>query len=210
MKHARAGFTLVELLVVIVIIGMLIGLLVPAVISARERARQGVCTNRLKELGTAAIHYASIKGQLPGWRNKAPLVNDTSKNVEALSWAVTLFPYLGREDLWQDWRAGTPGPVPVLFAELTCPSDSANNGPCTLNYVANTGLDGEDVDGKTWSTTTRPNLRDARWGVFHDRYNQSNPTSVTLEYLSQHDGATICALTSSGQRFWPFARISTP
>ncbi len=136
MERKRTGFTLVELLVVVVIIGMLVGLLVPAVISARERARQGVCINRLKELATATLHYESIRGQFPGWRNQAPL-RDSEGNVAQVSWVVAMFPYLGREDLWRDWRNGGADVAPVFFEQLVCPSDAGNSGPGALSYVAN-------------------------------------------------------------------------
>ncbi len=133
MQRKRTAFTLVELLVVITIIGMLVGLLVPAVISAREAARRGQCINRLREMATATIHYESIRGQLPGWQNKAPLGNQN------ISWVVALFPYLGREDLWQDWRSGS-GPAAV-YDQVVCPSDMGNlANPAPMNYVANTAL----------------------------------------------------------------------
>ncbi len=61
----RAGFTLVELLVVITIIGILIALLLPAVQAAREAARRAQCANNLKQIGIAMLNYESQLRSFP-------------------------------------------------------------------------------------------------------------------------------------------------
>ena len=100
-RPARAGFTLVELLVVIAVIGILIGLLMPAVQKAREAASRISCANNLKQISLAMHHYHLDFGKLPP---RARLAGSADANNGAgATWAVLIMPYLEQDNLYKQW-----------------------------------------------------------------------------------------------------------
>jgi prepilin-type N-terminal cleavage/methylation domain-containing protein/prepilin-type processing-associated H-X9-DG protein len=130
MKKAnrRNGFTLIELLVVVAIIAILAAMLLPALSQARERARQAVCMNNLKQMGLAVHLYLGDHDDFfPDARY------NTSLGYRP--WARDLRPYLKNDRIF--W----------------CPSDNAKKNlvsPCS--YVYNWQLMGYNSVGAGYST----------------------------------------------------------
>jgi type II secretory pathway pseudopilin PulG len=92
----------VELLVVIAIIGVLVSLLLPAVNSAREAARRLQCSNKLRQIGLAAINHESSIRYFPtgGWG--LWFVGDPNRGFgekQPGSWIFCVLPYLEEQAL---------------------------------------------------------------------------------------------------------------
>jgi prepilin-type N-terminal cleavage/methylation domain-containing protein len=133
----RAGFTLVELLVVIAMIAILIGILLPALARARGSAWNIACLARLRSIGQAVHLYADdSKDELPLADHAAGFLDPDPAGTRLASWSLALLPYLGargfeRADLLEpsrlegrgaDWRAS----VESLYR---CPHDPRGFDP---------------------------------------------------------------------------------
>jgi len=189
--RAKKGFTLVELLVVITIIGMLMALLLPAVQSARESGRRASCQNNQKQLSLALLQYEQNQGQFPGYRVRIPNLQDQNAQPLIASWVVPILPYLERNDIYKNWQTGTA--TAVYLKGLVCPSDppeALSPNSAFLSYVANCGR--PDQNGAEPGNAPQAN------GVFfnHDVSGSNRPTTMSLDYLSQRDGAATTLLIS--------------
>ena len=93
-RPRRAGFSLVELIVVIGVITLLIALLMPALRSARESARTVRCASQLRVIGQGIFAYASNNhGYSPPWG--AAFRVDTSGSPLSRGWPAALARYTG-------------------------------------------------------------------------------------------------------------------
>jgi prepilin-type N-terminal cleavage/methylation domain-containing protein/prepilin-type processing-associated H-X9-DG protein len=125
-RGKKAGFTLVELLVVMAIIAILIGLLLPAVQAARATAQRTACSNNLKQLGLGTLNFEASQKIMPSggegtnfsggtaapstwFGDMAYLVNASSSGIATLkreskmSTLGQILPYLEQSSLYQQF-----------------------------------------------------------------------------------------------------------
>ncbi len=95
-SNRHAGFTLIEILVVLAIIGILIALLLPSVQSIREAARRTQCLNNMRQLGIGVTSYEGTRGAFP----------PSYQNGHC--WAAILLPYIEQKNIADVYDFGIP------------------------------------------------------------------------------------------------------
>ena len=144
-RRPAAGFTLVELLVVIGIIALLIGILLPTLGRAREQANAIKCLSNVRQLALATILCAQDHhGFMPTCSDDSVAkFNDpykfkfTYRNSGANGGSVfdsysSLVPYLGQKFSETMSFMNVPGGQSKVFV---CPTDTAQDGTQSAGYA---------------------------------------------------------------------------
>jgi prepilin-type N-terminal cleavage/methylation domain-containing protein len=131
-----AGFSLVELLVVIAVIGLLLSLLLPAVQAAREASRRLGCANNLHQIGIALQSYHDTFKHFPeGGVEMRMLVSPEGDylypNGRQLAWSAYILPYMEQKSLFDriDFKKAFDSPenapaAAEIVSTYLCPSVS--------------------------------------------------------------------------------------
>jgi prepilin-type N-terminal cleavage/methylation domain-containing protein len=141
MKRANcAGFTIVEVLVVVGIVGLLAALLLPAVQAAREAARRARCANNLRQIGLAIRLYHDTWGSFPPGnvtRTKGICRGDALAGVgypseDGSNWSISILPFVEQRALYEQYdfnefnEAARNRKVREAFVPTyVCPSDAS-------------------------------------------------------------------------------------
>lgn len=124
-----AGFTLVELLIVVAMVAVLLGLLLCALQKIRESANRLQCLNNLKQIGTALHGYHDVYHRFPHAYDARALFLDPSqtpvspqsdRHIITKSWATLILPFIEQENLEQAGYASYHEQHVPLYV---CPSD---------------------------------------------------------------------------------------
>src|SRR3954454_18635198 len=89
----RAGFSLIELIIVIGIITILMAFLLPALKVANDAARTTRCASQLRQIGQAIFNYsANHRGLTPAWGSGIVNYGNVPDPVDR-GWCALLKPY---------------------------------------------------------------------------------------------------------------------
>ena len=208
MRNRRAGFTLVEILVVLGIIAVLIGILLPVISRSREQARTLVCASNLRQLYQAEVLYCNM-------------FNGYVIPAEAASGSSTQFWWWGINTLGVAYgfnnsyttAAQKTQILQTIAKMLKCPSierEPLTNIPYTGDYTYNDNLG--DIRGQDPNNPSYQEYAD--WGAFKHLNRVPGNVLIAIDgapVISAHDDRFVSLKDLTTINFsHPYPRASGP
>jgi prepilin-type N-terminal cleavage/methylation domain-containing protein len=208
-----AGFTLVELVVVMVVIGTLLAVLLPAVQRARESARQAACRSNLRNIGIGLVNYEVAA-------RRFPLGCDQFTKLDH-AWSSFILPYLeegsvaARIDYRKPWddEPGNRAVADLIVPVYVCASAIVTY-PGKQDYfgVAGIGLGAPGVptvDDDPGPVATR--IPRSQWPTCGMLYQSdaANPRGVRAATVTDGLSRTLLAAESTDQGL-PLRELEDP
>lgn len=149
-RRKEAGFTLIEVLVVLAVIAVLIALLLPAVQNARNSARRAQCLSNLKQIGLAVHNYHDSHRVLPPGYVCHRAGDVEASELSHWGWAAMILPQLdsvvlfnrldvNRSSIHENAASSTGvALLQSVVPALRCPSD---DGPSVNGFCESMSID---------------------------------------------------------------------
>ncbi len=139
----RRGRWVIDIVLVILFCALLWGLLAPACVYPPEATRRRECKENLKQIGLALHNYHDKYACFP------PAFIADARGRPMHSWRVLLLPFLGKSDLYGQYRLDEPWDGPnnrrlhqTIVPVFNCPSEThalPDRASTSTNYVAIVG-----------------------------------------------------------------------